>query len=321
MLYERRFALARTVEALVGSGRSGWRRERRRAGFALVSGDFVKTGGMDRANYALASYLARRGRPVHLVAHRADADLVGQGAVTLHRVPKPLNSYLLGEPLLDRAGRRWAARVAAAGGRVVVNGGNCDWGDVNWVHYVHAAWPPRGAGGLLRRAQAGLRPPHGPGRRAEGRCGGPGSSWPTRSRPAPALIDRLGLAPERVHTVYYGTDPARFRPADAEPSGPRPAPGSAGTTTARPSRSSAPWATSARGSIPCSRPGGMLARRLGLGRPAGRRRRRARRSAGCATRRPGRAGRSSSWASAATSPTSSAAATPWSARPATRRTA
>ena len=35
------------------------------AGFALVSGDFVKTGGMDRANYALASYLARQGRAVH----------------------------------------------------------------------------------------------------------------------------------------------------------------------------------------------------------------------------------------------------------------
>ena len=113
-------------------------------GYALVSGDFVKTGGMDRANYALASYLARRGHPVHLVAHRADDDLMGQGPVAFHRVPKPLGSYLLAEPLLDRAGRRWAARVASAGGRVVVNGGNCAWGDVNWVHYVHAAWPPRG---------------------------------------------------------------------------------------------------------------------------------------------------------------------------------
>jgi glycosyltransferase involved in cell wall biosynthesis len=26
------------------------------------------------------------------------------------------------------------------------------------------------------------------------------------------LIDRLGLAPERVHTLYYGIDPTRFRP-------------------------------------------------------------------------------------------------------------
>jgi glycosyltransferase involved in cell wall biosynthesis len=182
------------------------------AGFVLVSGDFVKTGGMDRANYALASYLARRGQPVHLIAHRADVDLFGQGKVTLHRVPKPLNSYLLGEPLLALSGLRWAARVAAAGGRVVVNGGNCAWGDVNWVHYVHAAWSPRGTGNVLRRLK-----------RQYSHCS---SLWGERQalrrarvvvanseRTRAVLLDRLALAPERVHTVYYGTDPARFRPA------------------------------------------------------------------------------------------------------------
>ena len=36
--------------------------------FLLVSNDFVTTGGMDRANHALAMYLARKGHPVHLVA-------------------------------------------------------------------------------------------------------------------------------------------------------------------------------------------------------------------------------------------------------------
>jgi glycosyltransferase involved in cell wall biosynthesis len=184
------------------------------AGFALVSGDFVKTGGMDRANYALASYLARQGRAVHLVAHRADEDLLSQGPVTFHRVPKPLNSYWLGEPLLDRAGRRWASRVAAAGGRVVVNGGNCLWGDVNWVHYVHAAWPPRGAGGPLRRLkrQYSHRTALAAERKALSRARVVvANSDQTRA----VLLDRLGLAPERVHTVYYGTDPARFRPATA----------------------------------------------------------------------------------------------------------
>jgi hypothetical protein len=35
--------------------------------YLLVTGDFVKTGGMDRANYALAHYLARQGGEVHLV--------------------------------------------------------------------------------------------------------------------------------------------------------------------------------------------------------------------------------------------------------------
>jgi glycosyltransferase involved in cell wall biosynthesis len=183
--------------------------------FALVSGDFVKTGGMDRANYALASYLARLGRSVHLVAHRADADLLGLGTVTHHRVPKPLNSYVLGEPFLDHTGRRWAARVTGQGGRVVVNGGNCVWGDVNWVHYVHAAWAPRSGGSFLRRAKRALT----------------GRRWTAAERRAlrrarvvvansdqtrHALLDRLGLLPECVHTVYYGSDPTRFRP----PTGP-----------------------------------------------------------------------------------------------------
>ncbi len=185
------------------------------AGFALVSGDFVKTGGMDRANYALASYLARHGRPVHLVAHRADADLFGQGEVTLHRVPKPLNSYLLGEPLLALWGRRWAARVAAAGGRVVVNGGNCGWGDVNWVHYVHAAWPPRGTGGLSRRLKRQYA--HRTAIVAERRSLRRARVVVANSeRTRGVLLDRMGLPPERVHTVYYGTDPARFRPATAD---------------------------------------------------------------------------------------------------------
>ena len=39
--------------------------------FVLVTGDFVHTGGMDAANFALARYLGRSGAGVHLVAHRA----------------------------------------------------------------------------------------------------------------------------------------------------------------------------------------------------------------------------------------------------------
>ena len=38
----------------------------------LATGDFTESGGMDRANHALAAYLARHGRQVHLVAHRID---------------------------------------------------------------------------------------------------------------------------------------------------------------------------------------------------------------------------------------------------------
>ena len=60
---------------------------------------------MDRANHALAAYLAARGDEVHLVAHRVSDDLAARPGVTAHLVPRPLGSHLLGQPLLARAGR------------------------------------------------------------------------------------------------------------------------------------------------------------------------------------------------------------------------
>src|SRR5262249_8967970 len=148
--------------------------------WVLVSGDFTPLGGMDRANHALAGYLARReGAEVHLVTHRAWDDLVALPGVRVHRVARPAGSHLLGMPLLARAGRRWARRLAAEGARVVVNGGNCAWGDINWVHYVHAAWVPRQGGGLVRRGQAGpLRPHRPPAPRACGRAAPPAGPPP-----------------------------------------------------------------------------------------------------------------------------------------------
>ena len=66
----------------------------------IVTGDFVKTGGMDRANYALADYVSRQGGAVELVSHRAAPELTERPNVTLRQVPKPLGSYVLGDPLL-----------------------------------------------------------------------------------------------------------------------------------------------------------------------------------------------------------------------------
>ena len=182
--------------------------------YVLVSGDFVKTGGMDRANHALASYLLKRGDEVALVAHRVDGELLERPGAAFHRAPKPLNSYLLGEPLLRREGRRWARRMSKQGARVVVNGGNCDWGDVNWVHYVHAAWTPRGAEGVgpLRAAKQMLahrlacRAERASLRRARVVIA---NSNGTRRQ----LLERLGLPAERVYTVYYGVDASQFRHA------------------------------------------------------------------------------------------------------------
>lgn len=199
--------------------------------YLIVTGDFVRTGGMDMANFALAGYLAARGHSVRLVAHRADEELASRPNVTVHRVPKPANSYLLGSPLLDRRGRSHASRVAAAGGRVVVNGGNCQWNDVNWVHYVHAAYRPKSGGAALYGYRSALarRYALSAERAALGRarlvlC----NSERTRRD----VIERLRVPESRARVVYYGSDPDRF--ALVTPSGRAAAKSELGWAEARP---------------------------------------------------------------------------------------
>ena len=132
----------------------------------IVSGDFTPWGGMDRANHALASYLAgREGAEVHLVSHRVADDLATLPNVRVHGVRRPWGKHLLGAPLLAREGRRQALRLASRGARVVVNGGNCRWDDVNWVHYVHAAWQPPRDGSYGRRLKTWAERLSAPGRR------------------------------------------------------------------------------------------------------------------------------------------------------------
>jgi glycosyltransferase involved in cell wall biosynthesis len=182
--------------------------------YLLVNGNFVQGNGMDMPNLALAGYLAERGAEVHLVTHRAEATLASRANVTVHLVPKPANSYLLATPVLDGIGRRWASRIASRKGSVLVNGGNCRWAGVNWVHYVHAAFdPPRAHGALrtlkneyahktfLARERAALRQA----------CLVITNSERTRRD----VIEHLDVSPDRVHTVYYGIDPERFRPPTA----------------------------------------------------------------------------------------------------------
>ena len=178
----------------------------------VVTGDFTPLGGMDRANHALAIYLAgREGAEVHLVTHRAWHDLQAQPSVQIHRALRPRGSHLLGIPFLATSGRRWAQRLSRRGGRVVVNGGNCRWGDVNWVHYVHAAWTPRASGpsGLIRRLKGQFHRAYA--LKTERDALRSARLIVTNSeRTRVDVIERLGIAPERVHTIYYGSDPDTF---------------------------------------------------------------------------------------------------------------
>jgi glycosyltransferase involved in cell wall biosynthesis len=183
--------------------------------FLLVSCDLVKTGGMDRANYALASYLAQRGDEVHAVAHAAAADLLARPNLIFHHVPKPMGSYFLGEQLLDRAGRYWAQKLSCAGGRVMVNGGNCAWSDANWVHYVHAAYRPEVRTNWARRLKG--RWSHHVFLKEERKALAQARIVVANSsRTRRDLIELLGVPESKIHTVYYGVDPERFAPASAQ---------------------------------------------------------------------------------------------------------
>jgi len=177
----------------------------------LVSSDFVKTGGMDRANYALAIHLADRDIETHLVTHRVDPALSSKTSVIVHRVPKLLGSYAAAGPLLDRVGRRQAAKVTNRGGRAMVNGGNCCWGDMNWVHYVHAAFESVPWGSFARRTK--MRVSHAMFLAYEKAALSLARVIFTNSnRTRRDVIERIGIRNENIHTVYYGADPDEFRP-------------------------------------------------------------------------------------------------------------
>jgi glycosyltransferase involved in cell wall biosynthesis len=181
----------------------------------IVAANFIKTGGMDRANYALASQLADRGIETHLVGYAASDHLVRRANVIFHRVAKVLDSYFLSEFLLDRVGRKWARMIAASGGRVVVNGGNCLWPDVNWVHYVHAAYRPQTENRPIPKVKS--RVSHAVFRVRERRALQHAKFVIANSeRTRRDIVASLSVPENRVRTIYCGIDGAFFSPATAE---------------------------------------------------------------------------------------------------------
>jgi len=181
----------------------------------LISGDFVRTGGMDMPNFAVAHELAECGVSVQLVAFRIADELAKHPNVRWCRVPKPLRSYSLGLPLLDHLGRKAARKCLANGGRVIVNGGNCQVGDVNWVHYVHAAYRASASTSLLRRAQQTLT--HRLSLEQERSALHKARVIIVNSeRTRCDLTEKLGVDDALIRTVYYGIDAERFSPPSEE---------------------------------------------------------------------------------------------------------
>ena len=174
----------------------------------IVAAGLHFRGGMDKANAELASYLLERGAALDIVAHDVDAMFRAHPRVTLHLVPRPLGSFALGEFGLDRRGRSVAKHLRASdpAARVIVNGGNCQVPDVNWVHYVHHAWTasPSDAPWWFhlkhrlfsarwrRMEKAAIR---------QARLVIANSEM-TRTQ----LVAHVGASAERVRTIYLGTD-------------------------------------------------------------------------------------------------------------------
>ena len=104
---------------------------------------------------------------------------------------------------------------AAPGTRVVANGGNADTGDIVWVHYLHAAHSSAAAGGWVRRQRVARANAM---YLARERAAVPRARVVIcNSRRTARDVQRAYNLPiERLHVVYYGSDPKTFSPVTAE---------------------------------------------------------------------------------------------------------
>jgi glycosyltransferase involved in cell wall biosynthesis len=149
---------------------------------------------------------------VHLVGHEIDERFTGRPNASCYPVPRPRAAAPLAESLLSRRGFTVANQVTAVcrQARVVVNGGNCPWPDVNWVHAVHAVWPivDDGAPAWIRvkhRAVKALA------RRQERAALRAARTVVTNSDATRRALVDVGLVrtSSPIHTVYLGSDLSR----------------------------------------------------------------------------------------------------------------
>jgi glycosyltransferase involved in cell wall biosynthesis len=175
----------------------------------IVTGDFSRTGGMDRANLALAERLADRNIPVHLVCHAADPELTNRPSVIQHRVPRPGGMHFPSSFLLTRTARAVASRLGPA--VVLANGGNLCWSGLNWVHYLHAAWDDRPMGWGWRSWKQRLA--QGLDRRQEAAALSQARMIVCNShRTAEQIAEHYPISDARLRVIYYGADAGRCGP-------------------------------------------------------------------------------------------------------------
>jgi glycosyltransferase involved in cell wall biosynthesis len=173
----------------------------------LATGDFTTFGGMDRANHALGSYLARRGDTVRLVTHRVDPDLAAHPGIETHLVARPFGAHLAGAPLLARAAAR-EIRALGPADRALMNGGNGAIGAATWIHYLHAAYAPVSTSVRARLSSFTSR------RYYLARERAALEAAPivicNSERTASDVETYYGVSRSRLRVVYYGCDTRRF---------------------------------------------------------------------------------------------------------------
>ncbi len=183
------------------------------ARWLIAASDFVTTGGMDIANWHLARWLAQSA-PVELVSHRVDPDLAKLPNMTVTTVNRPWNMNMLGEPRLRRTAFA-RARDYAPPNRIIANGGNYPTSDINWVHYVHAAFEPVTAGSLLRRLKT--RYHHRQCCRTEKAAFEAAKVIICNSKlSATQITKHIGIAADKMRVVYYGSDKDVLKPITPE---------------------------------------------------------------------------------------------------------
>jgi glycosyltransferase involved in cell wall biosynthesis len=179
----------------------------------MMAGGFHAVGAMDKANYELAWHLADRVKTkVFLVSHTVQAELASHPNVIWYYVPRPLTSYALGDVLLRLRGHWIARRLKSQQPRVVVNGGNCPWPDINWVHAFHTTWARRDSHApLWFRLKATWWKSRA--RRLECQAITAAKLVLTNSqRTRSQIVNRCHKSPDRVNTVYLGSDPHNYYP-------------------------------------------------------------------------------------------------------------
>lgn len=180
----------------------------RRDGWLLVAEGFHSRGGMDKANAALANYLVSQGVPVHLIAFSIDPEIAGKPGVTCTTAQIAGRWPSLGRFRLARRGRAMALRLTSqsCNARVVVNGINCNWPDINWVHWLHQCWQPQALKApLWFRFKHRFETSRAIYLEQTALCSAKllvANSERTRRD----LISLLGVGAERIHTIYLGTD-------------------------------------------------------------------------------------------------------------------